>query len=93
MVLEHAHRRLDGVEGVTVGSQDAPAGQHRLANAGAQLLAPLGRIGAGAAVDDQRRNAGGAIARWRHGHHCVTTPLGNASPAITLLTVPGPSKS
>ncbi len=93
MVLEHPHRRLDGIEGVSVGGEDAPAGQHRLADAGPQLLAPLGRIGASAAVDDQRRNACGAIARWRHAHHCVTTRLGNASPAITLLTAPGPSNS
>ena len=55
------HGGLDGVQCGAVPGQDAPAGQHRLPHAGAQLVAAVERIGAGASVHDERGNAGDPI--------------------------------
>jgi hypothetical protein len=93
MVFQRPDGGLDRVERSPVGGQHAPARPHRRPYPFAQLLEPLARIGARPAVDDQCRDADDVIARWSHGHQCVTTPLGSASPAITLLSVPGPSNS
>src|SRR2546423_560127 len=91
MILEHAPGRLDGIESAPAAAQRAPARELRGLYAGAQLVAPVGRIGARAAVHDHRGRAAGVIAWWRHGHQRVTSALGSAKPVIILLTVPGPS--
>ena len=51
IVLEHAHRALDRVERGTAGREHPPSGQRGGAHARTELVA-LGRIRAGAAVDD-----------------------------------------
>ena len=65
VVLERAHGGLDGVERGATRREDPPAGEGRRAHAPAKLLAPLARVGAGAAVNDERGHPrrGGAFGR------------------------------
>src|SRR2546422_831148 len=53
-----APRRLAGAQGTPAVTENAPTGRNRRAHAGPQLVAAIGGIGAGAAVDDQRRHTG-----------------------------------
>src|SRR5215813_10629876 len=52
VILERAHGRFDGVHGPATLFQHAPSGRDRCPHTDPQLVAAIGRIGAGAAVDD-----------------------------------------
>jgi hypothetical protein len=84
VVFQHADRRLDGVERVTVLGQRAPAGQDRLPHPGAHL-GGVGRIGAGATMDNQRGNPGDSLAPRSHdptlSQHLSGAPAGH----VTIL--------
>src|SRR5438094_445200 len=76
IVLEHAHRGLDGVEGGAARREDSPTRESGGTHAPAKLVAPLARVRAGAAVEDDRGYArrGGAVGRWRPAIHRVKIP-------------------
>src|SRR6059036_3251933 len=76
VVLERAHRAFHGVQRRAARREDAPAGHRGGAHALPKLVTAVGRIRAGAAVNDDRGHARrrGPVSGWRHGLHRVTIP-------------------
>ena len=56
VVLQDAHGSFDGVEGGAASLEHEPAGVHGAGDAVSQLVGSIVGIGAGPAVDDQRRD-------------------------------------